>query len=356
MTTTLRFDDHPGFHREVLAGAAGAAVVGMTWAAISTSSWAALQGAPVGLALGLGALRGHARALHPTGQLPSRASARSRALSPFVGTGLGLLVVAAGLLAVQAGQGLWGLAAIVAVLAALHVPARRIPWALGVGLALGYAGAWAGARIDVAREISSLPAALVAGLSAGTFGLAGAVALSTRHLRIARDPVETAYRALPPMTGEGRELVERGRAIWHATDASSVTAGEHRALVQDGVLQLLRAAERLARTPAVDSADIVRRQGELDRRIEAAVDPVARDQYRQTRAALDDQQRYAERVGAARERIVARMHHGVTTLETFRLACVQLDATAAAREAEDARSAVAVLAEVGGETDVTSES
>lgn len=325
MSTSLRFDDHPGFHREVLAGALGAAVAGAGWSALSSSPWAALQGAAVGLAVGLGALRGRTRALH---------------------TGLGLVAVAAGLFAVHLGAGLWGLAAMIAALAALHVPTQRIPWAAGAGLALGYAGGWAAARMGVASEIASLPAVAVAGLSAATFGLTGAVALSARHVSLAKDPVEAAYRALPPLTGEGRELVERGRAIWVAT-ATSVASAEHRALVQDGVLQLLRAADRLARLPSVDGEAIVKRQAELDAKIEAATDAVARDQYKQTRAALDDQKRYADRVGAARERIVARMHHGVTTLETFRLACMQLDATAAERDAADARAAVAVLAEVG---------
>jgi hypothetical protein len=325
MTTTVRFHDHPGFHREALAGAVGAAVVGAGWAALSSSPWAALQGGAVGLALGLGALRGKTRALH---------------------TGLALVAVAVGLGAVELGAGRWGLAAMVAAIAALHVPARHIPWAAAAGLVLGYAGAWAGARIGLASELASLPAAAVGGLSAGAFGLASAAALASRHVTIARDAVESAYRELPALTGEGRELVERGRGIWRAT-AATVTTGEHRALVEDGVLQLLKAADRLARLPVVDSADIARRQGELDARIEAAVDPVAREQYKQTRGALADQQRYAERVGAARERIVARMHHGVTTLETFRLACVQLDATAAERDAADARAAVAVLAELG---------
>ncbi|HVV84685.1 MAG TPA: hypothetical protein VHE35_16580, partial [Kofleriaceae bacterium] len=175
-------------------------------------------------------------------------------------------------------------------------------------------------------QLASWPAVASGAAAAATFGLASAVALAARHVTIAKDPVLEAYRALPPLTGEGRELVERGRAIWQATAASAVTAPEHRALVQDGVLQLLRAADRLARTPAVDTADIARRQAELDARIEAATDAVAREQYRQTRAALDDQRRYADRVGASRERMVARMHHGVTTLETFRLACAQLDA------------------------------
>ena len=63
--------------------------------------------------------------------------------------------------------------------------------------------------------------------------------------------------------------------------------------------------------------------------------------------ALADQRRYVERVSAARERIVARMHHCVATLEKFRMACTQLDATAAAREAADARNAMSILGELG---------
>ena len=329
MSTSLRFDDHPGFHREVLVGAAGAAAVGAGWAALSSSSWAAMQGAAVGLALGLGALRGRTRSWH---------------------LGLGLVVVAGGLLAVQLGAGLWGLAAMTAALVALHVPARRIPWAAGAGLVLGYAGGWAAARLGAASELASVPSLALAGLSAGAYGLASAVALAARHVSVSKDPVAAAQRALPPLTGEGRELVERGRAIWDAASSTAMSA-EHRALVQDGVLQLLRAAERLARLPAIDGEGIVKRQAELDAKLEAASDPVAREQYRATRAALADQKRYADRVGLARERIVARMHHGVTTLETFRLACLQLDATAAERDAADARAAVAVLAEVGSSSD-----
>jgi hypothetical protein len=87
MSITLRFDDHPGFHREVLAGVAGAVVVGAGWSLVSSSPWAALQGGAAGLAIGLGAVRGSARALQ---------------------TGLGLVAVAAGLLAVHLGAGLWG--------------------------------------------------------------------------------------------------------------------------------------------------------------------------------------------------------------------------------------------------------
>ena len=83
------------------------------------------------------------------------------------------------------------------------------------------------------------------------------------------------------------------------------------------------------------------------RRIAACTDAVASEQYAEARAALVDQRRYAASVSASRERIVARMHHCVATLEKFRMACAQLDATAASREAADARNAMSVLGELG---------
>jgi hypothetical protein len=148
------------------------------------------------------------------------------------------------------------------------------------------------------------------------------------------------------MNGEARELVERGRTMWQAS-AGLPVGDDNRELVKDGVLRLFAVAGKLSAAPAVDGTEIERRIAEIDQRIAAASDAVAREQYVEARAALADQRRYVDRVGAARERIVARMHHCVATLEKFRMACAQLDATAAAREAADARNAMSVLGELG---------
>ena len=130
----------------------------------------------------------------------------------------------------------------------------------------------------------------------------------------------------------------RGRAVLLV--GGGAVAGRKLAL-------LLRAGARVRLVaPAIDAASIDVRIAELDLRIAACTDAIAAAQFKDARAALADQQRYAASVAASRERIVARMHHCVATLETFRLACAHADASAAAREAADARTAVAVLADL----------
>ena len=207
--------------------------------------------------------------------------------------------------------------------------------------------AWAAKTSGHARETASLAPWIQSALAATAVGLAATLALAVRHLRLVADPVDAAYRALPPLGDEARDLVERGRTIWVASAELSIPGDDNRDLVKDGVLKLFAVAGKLAQTRAVDGAEVDRRIGEIDQRIEACSDAVAREQYKDARAALVDQRRYVDRVGAARERIVARMHHCVATLEKFRLACAQLDAAAAAREAADARSAMSVLGELG---------
>ncbi|MBK9030494.1 MAG: hypothetical protein IPL61_04000 [Myxococcales bacterium] len=168
-------------------------------------------------------------------------------------------------------------------------------------------------------------------------------ALAARHVVVQLDPIVAAWRALPPLTGEPRDLAERGLTIWHD---SAAMRPDDRALVAGGVTTLFAVAARAGAAPAIDTAAIDARVTELDGRIAACADEVAAGQYREARAALLDQRRYAGSVAAARERIVARMHHCVATLEKFRLAYAHADVTAAAREAADARSAVAVLADL----------
>ena len=178
------------------------------------------------------------------------------------------------------------------------------------------------------------------GLVLGTIASLGTAA---RHLGWTRVPVRAAFRALPPLVGEPRALVERGFAIW--TDTAAMSADD-RALIEGGVGKLFTVAARLSTAPAVDATAIDGRITELDARIASCTDAVAAEQYGEARTALLDQRRYAASVSASRERILARMHHCVAPLEKFRMACAQADASAAAQDAADARSAMAVLADL----------
>ena len=65
---------------------------------------------------------------------------------------------------------------------------------------------------------------------------------------------------------------------------------------------------------------------DFDKRIAAATDAEVKTQYQSARAALDDQRRYRAHIRQDRERLVARMHNHVTTLEKFQLAATGLEA------------------------------
>lgn len=324
MTTALRFVDHPGFHRSFLACAAGAALGGAALSLAGGLPQPQLVGGVAGALAGL--------------------SWAERAPAWRIGARL-VLVAAAGAL-LLAGVGAAPLAAALGLGLALGTSRRRAPWVAAAGIAAGLVAAWAGARVMSAQETAGLALPLT-GLFAGiSVGLAATIAAAARHVAVVPDPVAAAYRALPPMSGEARDLVERGRTMWTAS-AGLPVGDDNRELVKDGVLRLFSVAGKLAAAPPVDGGEVERRIAEIDTRIAAATDAIAREQYVEAKAALVDQRRYVERVVAARERIVARMHHCVATLEKFRMACAQLDATAAAREAADARNAMSVLGELG---------
>ncbi len=338
MSTALRFVDHPGFHRIFLACAAGAAL-----------------GGAAGSLAGAGLIGGAAGALAGLSWAEARPSTRpSASRGTYVWRmGMRLLACAAGGALVVTGMPVLAMALALGIGLAIgsvhpergHRPSRGLLVALAGALA-GVVATWGSTTVMGAEQTAGLALPLTGALAGLSVGLAGTLAAATRHVAVVPDPVAAAYRALPPMGGEARDLVERGRSMWQAT--SQLPFGEdNRELVKDGVLRLFSVAGKLSSAPAVDGAGIERRIAEIDARIEATTDAVAREQYVEARAALVDQRRYVERVHAARERIVARMHHCVATLEKFRMACTQLDATAAAREAADARNAMSVLGELG---------
>jgi hypothetical protein len=325
MSTALRFVDHPAFHRSFLAIALGAAAGGATMTAIGGVDAPALVGGTVG------ALAGLSWAETP------RSAFR---------LGMRLVVAAAGLALVTAGFALAGVALAVGLGLALGSTRHRAPFVVVAGAVAGFWAAWAASRVMVAQETASLALPLTGMLAGASVGLAASLAVAVRHVMFVADPVHAAYRALPAMSGEARDLVERGKKIWDGSEGIAL-GDDNRELVKDGVLRLFGVAARLQAAPVLDGVEVDRRIGELDQRIEACTDTVAREQYTEARAALVDQRRYIDRVGAARERIVARMHHCVATLEKFKMACAQLDATSAAREAADARNAMSVLGELG---------
>jgi hypothetical protein len=254
----------------------------------------------------------------------------------------------------------WAVLALLAlgVALALRAPEASRRWtALGavVGAAVLLLALRAGLQILSAQELAAWPRWLVAAASGGAASLIAIGALLPRHVRVARDPVAAAVAGLPAgLDGEVRDLVERGRAVWTELHTRLAVDPASQDLVRDGVLRMVDVARRSADVP-VDLASsgerIARRAAELDARVAAATDEIAAGQYRQARAALDDQQRDLDAIRTGRERLVARMHNYLAGLERFRLAVIKHQAASASQLAVEARPLLGEVAELAAELD-----
>ncbi len=322
---SIGFRDHEGFHRAAIAMTAAGAATGIAGSWVSASPLVA--GA-------VGAVIGCAIAERP------RRSAR---------VGLGLVLVAAVAAIGQAGGAsfaLWIVAAALAMGLARGESWRGWLGAAAVGTLIAAAGGFAALKIAGAAETASWPAWIVALAAGAAMSLTCAVALAPARLVVARDPVAVAMRALPAkVDAEIRDLAEQGARVWAEVQARLPANDGGLELVQDGVLRLVEVAARSEKIPAdvaSSAAKVKTRIDDLDLRIAAATDEVARAQYGEARTLLDDQRRYLDDIQVSRDRMVARMHNYLAALEKFRLCVIHVE-TASTADLETCGKALAEL-------------
>jgi hypothetical protein len=304
----IRFVDQEGFHRAAVCMAGAGFAAGALASVLPEPVPPALAGGVVGAAIGIGLAHG---------KLAWRLVAATLALVAF-----GVLVK------IDVWAALAGCAAIGAVGLAVGERARR-PLALGLGAIAMFAAAWAALRISYAEQTASWPTWLAVAAGSTALAFASVLALVPARIGWVRDAIGGRLRMLPDgLDPEVRGLCDRSIALW-ASGKDKIADAASRELLRDGVDKVLEVAHRTAQASSApaDDADLDERIGELDRRIAAAADAVTRDQYRAARAALDDQKRLRERMRTGRERIVARMHNHVATLERFHLAALGVEAT-----------------------------
>jgi hypothetical protein len=318
----IRFADHPSFQRAAAGMVGGALLFGI--------------------------------ALHPL-----------TAMAPLAG---GILGIAAGA-AVAHGKAIWRMLAAGAALVPLFVMAPSWPTLAAVaavlslalvvggprglrgllGLLLGamtsLVAMWCALRIGHARQTIHWSPLVTTATASVAMGIVGVLAMLPRHLQLVLDPVHAALKKLPAnLDAEVRGLCARSAAIWStAQDRIADDAGKN--LVRDGVLKTLEVAAKSAevKISGPTEAELAQRMADLDQRIAAATDSEVKTQYQSARAALDDQQRYRDRIRQGRERLVARMHNHVAALEKFELAATGLEA---ARVASEGSSVVKQLEEL----------
>ena len=310
MSFQLGFRDHEGFHRAASWMAAGGAAAGLVAGLAGAGITGTLYAGAAGAVLGAG--------------IADRAAGRARLA---LRAGMVALAVGAFALGKALGGGHAGVLALAAVVGlALNLGVRgwRAAAALGIGGGIAYLGAFAAGEVMIARETAPLPDALESMLAATAMSIVSIAALLPRHLMIARAPAAS----LDP---EVRALIGRGEAVWR--EVGGKLDREANQLLKDGVTRLHDLADRWSRVdrPAESRQTLEARGAELDAKIEATRDDVARAQYREARAAVADQVRFLDSIDQSRERVLARLHACVTTLEKFRLAAAHLDGKQASR-------------------------
>ncbi|HUS65386.1 MAG TPA: hypothetical protein VMZ28_12625 [Kofleriaceae bacterium] len=289
MSTTIRFDDHPTFHRAALwmAGAgAMAALAAHVVSLLDPRVGSTASPLPMGLVAGAALF----------GAAPTAVRARGRDLAGVV---VGAAVGAAALAAVQRGEmaSAWGVAIFAAV---LGVVAAR-----GAGGRRFYATAAAAAGAIVAAKFAMTalagaawgPAWLVASAAGGAFGTVALLGTLPRHLRLDREPAAS---------DDAAEIL--GRAKAHVKEPRVVD-----------LLEQFGALERDAKT-APSAEVLTARAADLERRAAATSDALARAEYEKARDTVNDQLREVEGIRAGRERILARLHSTLEELDHTALA------------------------------------
>jgi hypothetical protein len=343
----IRFGDHPSFHRAA-AGMVGASaalglglhvIVAATGALSTRASVVPLVAGLLGIAIGASIAYGKAK---------WRMGAAVAACVPLV-----------------AMAPTWPMLAAIAALMALAIGAyglrgMRGALAMMLGASVTLLAMWAALRIGFAKQTVAW-SSLTRDLAASTaMGIIGVLAMLPRHVRVALDPVQAAVRRLPAdLDGEVRELCNRSLAIWNGAKEKLADNDPGKALVRDGVLKTLEVAAKSADVKASGASEqeLAKRMEDLDQRIAAASDAEVKAQYQSARTALDDQRRYRDHIKQNRERLIARMHNHVTTLEKFQLAASGLVAarvasSGATKQLEELSNDVAASGEALAEIEI----
>ncbi len=307
---SLRFVEHQAFHRSALWMMAGGTVAGAAAGLAGAGITGALFAGATGAVMGAGV------ADRTAGRL--KLAARGVLLAMSFGAFLLGREVAGG------HAGVLAMAVVLGLALNLGGSWKRMIVSMLLGGGIAYLGGYAAGQVMIARETAVLPHFLEVTLASAAMTGVCIAALLPRHLLLLRDAVAVAQRSLPAgLDPEVKSLLDRGTAVWE--QVSPQLGDEDRALLCEGVLRMHDLAARMAKVDRqAESAEVLeQRRADLDGRIGASTDDVVRAQYQEARAAVEDQIRYTAQIKIARERVIARLHACVTTLEKFRLAAAR---------------------------------
>ena len=208
---------------------------------------------------------------------------------------------------------------------------RRVLVTVALGAGAMMLASWAGLRIHYAQETASWAPLLRATVSGAAIGMIGVLATLPRHVAYQLDAVLAAARKLPlSLDAEIKQLCDRSLLLWSKAKERLAEDVGSKELLRSGVIKVLEVARRTSDNvegQQGSAQELADRIADLERRIEAATDAETKAEYAAAREGLEDQRKYRERLRAGRERMVARLHNHVASLEKFHLAAISLDAS-----------------------------
>ena len=354
MPNTLTFRDHEEFHRAAIHMAVAGGIAGL---AAHVAALAAPEFGPPAGAWGLALVAG--ATAFGAGKPDERTQVRSLALCLVLALAAGLGQLLMGAADPRFAQGLL-YALPVAILLARGLTGRRFLAGLVVAWSATLVARFVLVRLAGAPELAGLPPWLTLAIAGASFGFTQVLALLPRHLDVVIDRVADARaRHRTRLAGEIAELADRAHAVWQKVEATLEPADPVRRAIEDSVVRLYEVAGRWqsvesdgARTPA-DA--LVERMQQIDAKLAATEDQVAKEQYEQARGALAEQLRYLKEIGTSRERVVARMHHYLAAMERLRFAVINHRSHDASRLSTDVQPILDDLRDLGRDIDFTSD-
>jgi len=353
MATTIRFRDHEEFQRAALHMAIAGGLGGLGVAALS----ATVPGfGPLGGAWAMAALTGAAAfgAARPVVRV--RVVELVLTVSVICAAGLGFALAAA-----TGRAETFGAAALAIGFGVLVARGgRRFVATLLAAGAAALLCRYVYANLLVAAAGAGVPLWIAAGATGGAFAFVGVLGLLPRHLDVTQNRVASAHAASRGvLVGEMRELADRAVALWNKVDASLEPDAPTRKAIEDSVLRLFDVGRRWASVEADGArtpADLLAQRMEaMTEKMNRTEDAVAKSQYAQAHAALAEQARYLKEIGAARERVVARMHHYLAAMERLRFAVINHRSADASRLSTEVQPILDDIADLGQEIDLSSE-
>ncbi len=200
------------------------------------------------------------------------------------------------------------------------------------------------------------------------FGFLVSIGLLARQIMVTQDPVAEAFDEIKStLSGEMLELSSRAVVLYQRIqevlkdrqEKGAETEPDLSRSVQELVMKIISLGPKwneVEREVEKTSADgLLERLEVLEKKIAGTTDEVARKQYRMAREALQSQAQYLQGISRSRERVMARVHNYLATLERLHLAVINHRGADAAKLSDEIHPILDEIDNFGHEMDFASE-